>query len=196
MKLKIPTLVLLLRVMSASSSSLHGKHKTGNPGVERGSPEFWYHLIVSAFLVLAGGVFAGCVFFVFFLKLIETLIIFGVFQSLTLGLMGLDELHLRVLATSSEDLRQKRDAQKGPEQKSWMINPRVYIHWCVLKKKNSIEAYAKGKTLGPSGTSPPVSVSVVIIFISIGSSISQRRTCRFSVPEKTPGFHNPSLGRS
>lgn len=32
---------------------------------------------------------------------------------LTLGLMGLDELHLRVLATSSEDLREKRNAQKG-----------------------------------------------------------------------------------
>ena len=35
---------------------------------------------------------------------------------LTLGLMGLDELHLRVLATSSEDLREKRNAQKG----KWM----------------------------------------------------------------------------
>lgn len=32
---------------------------------------------------------------------------------LTLGLMGLDELHLRVLATSSEDLTEKRNAQKG-----------------------------------------------------------------------------------
>jgi hypothetical protein len=34
--------------------------------------------------------------------------------SLTLGLMGLDELHLRVLATSSEDLTEKGNAQKGP----------------------------------------------------------------------------------
>jgi metal transporter CNNM len=50
----------------------------------------WSKLIISVFLVLAGGVFAG----------------------LTLGLMGLDELHLRVLATSSEDLREKRNAQK------------------------------------------------------------------------------------
>lgn len=32
---------------------------------------------------------------------------------LTLGLMGLDELHLRVLAMSSEDLDEKRNAQKG-----------------------------------------------------------------------------------
>ncbi|KIM47332.1 hypothetical protein M413DRAFT_64121 [Hebeloma cylindrosporum] len=62
----------------------------GNGGTERGSPEFWYHLTISMALVLAGGVFAG----------------------LTLGLMGLDELHLRVLATSSENLREKRNAQK------------------------------------------------------------------------------------
>lgn len=34
---------------------------------------------------------------------------------LTLGLMGLDELHLRVLSTSSEDLREKKNAQKGHE---------------------------------------------------------------------------------
>ena len=32
---------------------------------------------------------------------------------LTLGLMGLDELHLRVLATSSEDLKERSNAQKG-----------------------------------------------------------------------------------
>jgi len=36
----------------------------------------------------------------------------GVFAGLTLGLMGLDELHLRVLATSSEDMTVKRNAQK------------------------------------------------------------------------------------
>lgn len=34
---------------------------------------------------------------------------------LTLGLMGLDELHLRVLATSSEDLTEKKNAQKGAQ---------------------------------------------------------------------------------
>ncbi|KAF5313214.1 hypothetical protein D9619_003722 [Psilocybe cf. subviscida] len=62
----------------------------GHDGAEHGSREFWYHLSVSIILVLAGGVFAG----------------------LTLGLMGLDELHLRVLATSSEDIREKRNAQK------------------------------------------------------------------------------------
>lgn len=55
-----------------------------------GSAEFCAKMAISAVLVLAGGVFAG----------------------LTLGLMGLDELHLRVLATSSEDVAEKRNAQK------------------------------------------------------------------------------------
>lgn len=32
---------------------------------------------------------------------------------LTLGLMGLDELHLRVLAASSDDPKAKSDAKKG-----------------------------------------------------------------------------------
>jgi hypothetical protein len=34
---------------------------------------------------------------------------------LTLGLMGLDELHLRVLAASSDDPVEKRNAVKGSE---------------------------------------------------------------------------------
>lgn len=53
------------------------------------SLEFWWKMTTSAFLVLAGGVFAG----------------------LTIGLMGLDELHLRVLATSSEEETERADAQ-------------------------------------------------------------------------------------
>ncbi|KAJ3755457.1 hemolysin [Lentinula raphanica] len=46
-------------------------------------------LLFSSILVLLGGLFAG----------------------LTLGLMGLDELHLRVLAAASDDPREKQDAQ-------------------------------------------------------------------------------------
>ncbi|KAF7982400.1 hypothetical protein HWV62_28499 [Athelia sp. TMB] len=54
------------------------------------SAEFYEKIIISALLVLGGGVFAG----------------------LTLGLMGLDELHLRVLSTSSENQTEKKNAQK------------------------------------------------------------------------------------
>ncbi|KAJ7664212.1 hypothetical protein B0H17DRAFT_952188 [Mycena rosella] len=57
---------------------------------ERWSPEFWEKITISMGLVLLGGVFAG----------------------LTLGLMGLDELHLRVLATSSADPIEQKNAKK------------------------------------------------------------------------------------
>ncbi|KAI0762500.1 hypothetical protein C8Q74DRAFT_1337026 [Fomes fomentarius] len=60
------------------------------PGEEFGSPQFLYKVVVSVVLVLAGGVFAG----------------------LTLGLMGLDELHLRVLSASSDDPKERKNAQK------------------------------------------------------------------------------------
>ncbi|TFK24342.1 DUF21-domain-containing protein [Coprinopsis marcescibilis] len=60
-----------------------------NEGSPPTSWEFWYHLAISVVLVLIGGACAG----------------------LTLGLMGLDELHLRVLATSSSDADEKRNAQ-------------------------------------------------------------------------------------
>ncbi|KAG1908838.1 uncharacterized protein F5891DRAFT_1124435 [Suillus fuscotomentosus] len=51
--------------------------------------EFCWKMTTSAILVLAGGVFAG----------------------LSIGLMGLDELHLRVLATSSEEKTERTNAQ-------------------------------------------------------------------------------------
>ncbi|KAF8179690.1 hypothetical protein K438DRAFT_1210126 [Mycena galopus ATCC 62051] len=54
------------------------------------SPEFWEKIWISIFLVLLGGVFAG----------------------LTLGLMGLDELHLRVLANASPDPKEQKNAKK------------------------------------------------------------------------------------
>jgi metal transporter CNNM len=75
-------------------------HVLGKPILERtmqdeeaepvGSSSFWWKIGVSIGLVLLGGLFAG----------------------LTLGLMGLDELHLRVLATSSSSPKEKKNAQK------------------------------------------------------------------------------------
>ncbi|KAL0950527.1 hypothetical protein HGRIS_007335 [Hohenbuehelia grisea] len=72
---------------SASSSFFAAGEE---PEEEIGSPGFWWKIVISGVLVVAGGVFAG----------------------LTLGLMGLDELHLRVLSASSDDYREKRNAQK------------------------------------------------------------------------------------
>lgn len=62
---------------------------------------------------------------------------------LTLGLMGLDELHLRVLATSSEDLDEKRNAQTGIAG--------LYLLWLPLIL-DSIEVDGEGSALGPRGT--------------------------------------------
>ncbi|TFY80544.1 hypothetical protein EWM64_g3468 [Hericium alpestre] len=88
--------VLVTVVSSAYASPFIGltdhaaKSAVKHHGEEFGSPEFWEKVIVSVFLVLAGGVFAG----------------------LTLGLMGLDELHLRVLSASSDDVTERKNAQK------------------------------------------------------------------------------------
>lgn len=62
--------------------------------------------------------------------------------------MGLDELHLRVLATSSEDLTERTNAQKGTD--GFGI---VDIRSISIDFQNSIEAFAEGKTLGPCGKS-------------------------------------------
>lgn len=57
---------------------------------EWGTPDFYFHVGISIALVLLGGIFAG----------------------LTLGLMGLDELHLRVLRASSDDPQERANAAK------------------------------------------------------------------------------------
>jgi metal transporter CNNM len=67
-------------------------HSMPDPETENpGSAAFWSKLLISFGLVILAGVFAG----------------------LTLGLMGLDELHLRVLATSSDDEKERANASKG-----------------------------------------------------------------------------------
>ena len=64
---------------------------------------------------------------------------------LTLGLMGLDELHLRVLATASDDTDEKRNAQKGVPYK-----PRKIINRPVSRVSSS-PTHVKGSTLGIGG---------------------------------------------
>ncbi|KAJ4485216.1 hypothetical protein J3R30DRAFT_1325590 [Lentinula aciculospora] len=69
------------------------QHKHGVPmGSIHGKPtsNACVKLIISIVLVILGGLFAG----------------------LTLGLMGLDELHLRVIAAASDNPKEKQDARK------------------------------------------------------------------------------------
>lgn len=78
------------------------------PGEELGSPEFWWKILISTCLVLLGGVLSG---YVASRRKLAPLTPRHV--RLTLGLMGLDELHLRVLSTSSENEKERKDAAKG-----------------------------------------------------------------------------------
>lgn len=85
--------MFLLRKVLASPFGhvkIHVPRDIDIPDATESSPEFWLKLMISMGLVLAGGVFAG----------------------LTLGLMGLDELHLRVLAASSDNPKEKVNARK------------------------------------------------------------------------------------
>ncbi|KAI5885072.1 DUF21-domain-containing protein [Schizophyllum commune H4-8] len=87
--MRLPVLIFIIH--RALASPFYAQVvPAGEEEAPKGSPEFWWKLAISAVLVLAGGVFAG----------------------LTLGLMGLDELHLRVLSASSDDIKEKRNAQK------------------------------------------------------------------------------------
>lgn len=70
----------------ASTVTLHHTSEASSTSEQA----FWFHVSLSAALVLLGGVFAG----------------------LTIGLMGLDELHLKVLAASSESASERASAVK------------------------------------------------------------------------------------
>ena len=109
--MKYPLLLVLFRTVFASPfrTRYSGGTSHSHPA-EPGSPEFWEKLIISAALVLAGGVFAGYV-----LKHVATKgkRLKKDWDRLTLGLMGLDELHLRVLSTSSDDPVERENARKG-----------------------------------------------------------------------------------
>lgn len=83
-------LLTVLHNARAFPSSTNMKTSVVDSGEELGSPEFWWKMLICTFLVLLGGVLAG----------------------LTLGLMGLDELHLRVLSTSSDDVKERKDASE------------------------------------------------------------------------------------
>lgn len=85
------------------------------------SPIFWWKLGLSVCLVLSGGVFAGWVI-KFVLRNSQLMIsrppYFSVLSiivkniSLTLALMGSDDMNLRVLSTSSDDPKERKAATK------------------------------------------------------------------------------------
>lgn len=58
--------------------------------------------------------------------------------------MGLDELHLRVLATSSEDMKEKANAQKGKRRCSIVTLSGIRVQCSSF----SVETLGQGSPLG------------------------------------------------
>lgn len=85
------SLLLFLLIFLVTPSSTLAPSNAQHDYAEIGSPVFWWKMFISVCLILLGGIFAG----------------------LTLGLMGLDELYLRVLAMSSDNEKDKHNATQG-----------------------------------------------------------------------------------
>ncbi|CAA7266425.1 unnamed protein product [Cyclocybe aegerita] len=128
-----------------------GHGEDGEPA-KPGSTEFYSKLIISAVLVLAGGVFAG----------------------LTLGLMGLDELHLRVLATSSENLNEKKNAQKVlnlmRKGRHWVL---VVLLLANVIINESLPIFLDG-AIGGGVAAVAISTTAIVIFGVIPQALSVR----------------------
>jgi len=59
----LPAILFLIRTALASPYLGRVRSQVGDDEAEPGSPEFWSKLLISTALVLAGGVFAGYVYF-------------------------------------------------------------------------------------------------------------------------------------
>ncbi|KIK54859.1 hypothetical protein GYMLUDRAFT_48403 [Collybiopsis luxurians FD-317 M1] len=123
---------------------------------EYGSPEFWWKMGISVALVLLGGVFAG----------------------LTLGLMGLDELHLRVLAASSDDPNEKRNAKKVlqlmKKGRHWVL---VVLLLGNVVVNESLPIFLDG-ALGGGIAAVVISTTAIVIF---GEIIPQAASVRYGL---------------
>jgi len=129
------------------------KSKTGE---EFGSPAFWWHIVISVFLVLLGGVFSG----------------------LTLGLMGLDGLHLRVLATSSDDENERKNAARVlkllNKGRHWVLVVLLLVNVVV---NESLPIFLDG-ALGGGVAAIVISTTTIVIF---GEIIPQATSVRYGL---------------
>ncbi|KAI0691244.1 hypothetical protein C8T65DRAFT_745517 [Cerioporus squamosus] len=153
--MRLPRLLALVHSVHAFPtiySLLAQVPETDEPGEQPGTPEFWYKLVVSIGLVLAGGVFAG----------------------LTLGLMGLDELHLRVLATSSDDPKERKNAQKVlsllSQGRHWVL---VVLLLGNVIVNESLPIFLDS-ALGGGLAAVVISTTMIVIFGIIPQAVSVR----------------------
>ncbi|KAJ3765705.1 hypothetical protein FB446DRAFT_445992 [Lentinula raphanica] len=138
--------------VSNGVSSIQTTTTTHDDTPEYGSPEFWWKMGISVFLVLLGGVFAG----------------------LTLGLMGLDELHLRVLAASSDDREEKANAKKVLKLMSkgrhWVL---VVLLLGNVIVNESLPIFLDG-AIGGGIAAVVISTTAIVIFGIIPQAVSVR----------------------
>lgn len=148
--------VVLLLSRAVFASPLFTTTKEHRQLPEPGSPEFWYRILISAVLVLAGGVFAG----------------------LTLGLMGLDELHLRVLATSSSDPEEQQNAKTVlklmDRGRHWIL---VVLLLCNVVINESLPIFLDS-AIGGGVAAVVISTTAIVIF---GEIIPQAFCVRYGL---------------
>ncbi|KAJ2934995.1 hypothetical protein H1R20_g2114, partial [Candolleomyces eurysporus] len=146
MRPKLASTLFLLARLAFASPFLKQTSEHGEPATP-GTPEFYEKVAISVVLVVVGGIFAG----------------------LTLGLMGLDELHLRVLATSSDDPVEKRNAVKG-KGRHWVL---VVLLLGNVIVNESLPIFLDS-ALGGGFAAVAVATAAIVIFGVIPQALSVR----------------------
>ncbi|KAJ7776549.1 hypothetical protein DFH07DRAFT_951680 [Mycena maculata] len=130
-----------------------------HPGLPLSGSEFWQRIGVSIILVVAGGVFSG----------------------LTLGLMGLDELHLRVLAISSEDATKRLNARKVlallEKGRHWVL---VVLLLCNVIINESLPIFLDS-AIGSGLGAVALSTTAILIFGEYDRIIPQAFSVRYGL---------------
>ncbi|KAG8908728.1 hypothetical protein FRC01_007256, partial [Tulasnella sp. 417] len=142
-------------IPATSNLVKHNAEPGGEPEEPIGSEGFFLKLGLSAFLVLLGGAFAG----------------------LTIGLMGLDPLHLQVLANAADDPKERANAKvvlrlmrKG---KHWVL---VTLLLCNVVVNESLPIFLDS-AIGGGIAAILISTATIVVF---GQRVSTRR--RLGVP--------------
>ncbi|KAJ7615383.1 hypothetical protein FB45DRAFT_935569 [Roridomyces roridus] len=151
--MRVPSLVLLLlRIGYAASypASLGEVQQEAHPDLW--SSGFWWKMGISMVLVLLGGVFAG----------------------LTLALMGLDDLYLHVLATSSQDPGERANASKVREllhnRRHWVL---VVLLLCNVIINESLPIFLDS-AIGGGFAAVALSTVSIVVFGIIPQAVSVR----------------------
>ena len=143
MKLRSPTIMFLLRtVLTSPFRHTIQHHPSDIPISPEGSPEFWLKLMISMGLVLAGGVFAGCMFWI---RTYLTIFIYSDFFDV--------DLHLAWWVWMSCIYESWLHRRIIPRRRSMLgkVDCILYSSSFLSKCLTSSQHYAKRPSLGPGG---------------------------------------------